>query len=229
MKKPIDMLQQMDAHVRNWQQKNDQRQVFLSCYRMMTANMLLAIEENKFHDREWVSKLLHHFADYYFEAVVCYDCGNNVPLVWQEVHEITIQNKLLKVQSLMIGVNAHINYDLVLALYDLLQPDWNHLSATERENRYRDHCKVNDIIAATIDKVQDEILEPSSLVMRWIDVAFGRLDEYLLSRLITNWRQDVWDDVQQMLAIDAITKKEIIRQNIEQKVLQRGKYLSLSF
>ena len=142
------MLQQMDAHVRNWQQQDDQRHVFLTCYRMMTANMLLAIEENKFHDREWVSKLLHHFADYYFEAVSCYDCGNNVPPVWQEVHQLTMQNKLLKVQSLMIGVNAHINYDLVLALYDLLEPDWNQLSETDREKRYEDHCKVNEIIAA---------------------------------------------------------------------------------
>ena len=223
------MLQRMDENIMSWNEKNDQRHVFLSCYRMMTANMLQAIEENKFHDREWVSKLLHHFADYYFEAVACYDCGNNVPPVWQEVHQLTMQNKLLKVQSLMIGVNAHINYDLVLALYDLLEPDWKILSEIDREKRYEDHCKVNEIIAATIDKVQDEVLEPSSLLMRWIDVAFGRLDEYLLSRLITNWRQDVWNDVQGMLTIEAAIEKETLRQTIEQKVIQRGKYLSLSF
>ena len=223
------MLQRMDENIMSWNEKNDQRHVFLSCYRMMTANMLLAIEEDKFHDREWVSKLLHHFADYYFEAVACYDCGNNVPPVWQEVHQLTMQNKLLKVQSLMIGVNAHINYDLVLALYDLLEPDWKILSEFDREKRYEDHYKVNEIIAATIDKVQDEVLEPSNLLMRWIDVAFGRLDEYMLSRLITNWRQDVWNDVQGMLAIEAAIEKETLRQTIEQKVIQRGKYLSLSF
>ena len=222
------MLQRMDENIMSWNEKNDQRHVFLSCYRMMTANMLLAIEENKFHDRDWVSKLLHHFADYYFEAVACYDCGNNVPPVWQEVHQLTMQNKLLKVQSLMIGVNAHINYDLVLALYDLLEPDWNQLSETDREKRYEDHCKVNEIIAATIDKVQDEVLEPSNLLMRWIDVAFGRLDEYLLSRLITQWRHDVWNDAHRMLAVEAVPDKEILRQTIEQKVIQRGKYLAMT-
>ncbi len=222
------MLERMDEHIISWQERNDQRHVFLSCYRMMTANMLQAIEEDNFHDREWVAKLLHHFADYYFEAVACYDCGNDVPLVWQQVHQLTEQNKLMKVQSLMIGVNAHINYDLVLALCDLLEPDWKTLSEAEQKNRYEDHCKVNEIISATIDKVQDEVLEPSNLLMSWIDLAFGRLDEYLLSRLITTWRKDVWDDAHKMLALDVATDKEILRQRIEQKVIQRGRYLAVN-
>lgn len=213
----------MDQYLAGWQETDDQRHVFLSCYRMMTANMLLALEGEYFNDKQWVNTLLHQFADYYFEALACYDCGNEVPLVWQNVHEFTRHNKLHRLQCLMMGVNAHINYDLVLTLYDMLQPVWSGLSAEEKKIRYEDHCKVNKVISDTIDSVQDEILEPGDRLMAWIDVAFGRLDEYFISRLISNWRQDVWEDAQRMLITGSLPEREILRQTIEKRVIKRGR------
>jgi hypothetical protein len=109
-----------------------------------------------------VSTLLNRFADYYFRALNCYDYGDEVPLVWQQVHQFTQTNKLHRLQHLMIGVNAKINYDLVLTLYDMLQPEWSGLSIQEQKIRYEDHCMVNTIITGSIDQVQDEILEPNS-------------------------------------------------------------------
>ncbi len=222
-----NVLQRMDQHVLDWQEKGDHRHVFLSCYRMMTANMLGAIETDSFHDRQWVNNLLHHFADYYFKALACYDCSGEVPLVWHQVHQLTLQqNNLHKLQYLMIGVNAHINYDLVLTLYDMLLPEWRKLSAEEQKIRYEDHCTVNEIISGSIDKVQDEILEPSDPILAWIDRAFGRLDECILSRLISCWRNDVWENAQLMLETDSTSKKETLRLTIEHNVMQRGKLIS---
>jgi hypothetical protein len=217
----------MEQHIVDWKQMNDQRHIFLSCYRMMTANMFQSIESDAFHDKEWVNKLLHHFSDYYFEALACYDCGEEVPLVWQQVHQFTKEKNLHEIQQLIIGVNAHINYDLVLTLYDMLLPEWTGLSAEEQKNRYDDYTLVNEIIANTIDKVQDEILEPSDPIMGWIDRALGRLDEYLLSRLINSWRQDVWENAQKMLELTTATQRETFRQRVERNVMQRGKLLSV--
>ncbi|MEZ4685403.1 MAG: DUF5995 family protein [Bacteroidia bacterium] len=171
----------MQQHINSWEQSRDKRHIFLSCYRMMTANMLEAVQKGEFQDREWVDKLLHRFADYYFDALACFDCGDDVPAVWQQVHAKTREEKLHILQYLFLGINAHINYDLVLTLRDMLQPEWHGLSETERNLRYADHCKVNEVIAATIDQVQDEIIEPRNAFMAFIDRAFGRLDEYLLS------------------------------------------------
>lgn len=220
------VLRRMDQYLAGWQQAGDQRHVFLSCYRLMTANMLRAIEADRFHDRHWVHTLLHRFADYYFEALTCYDCGDAVPRVWQHVHQLTRSGKLHRLQHLMIGVNAHINYDLVLTLCDMLEPEWAGLSVEKQKIRYEDHCTVNTIIAATIDQVQDEILEPGDQLMAWIDVAFGRLDEYLISRLITHWRQDVWEDAQRLLITSSVSEREILRQAIEARVLRRARLLA---
>ncbi len=221
------VLLQMDQYIQAWQQSDDQRHIFLSCYRMMTANMLQAVEANRFQDKEWVSKLLHHFADYYFDALACFDCGETAPPAWQQVHQYTREDKLHRLQYLLLGVNAHINYDLVLTLYDMLQPEWASLTEAQRKIRHEDHQLVNEVIAHTIDAVQDEIIEREDRFMALIDRAFGRLDEYLLSRLISSWRQDVWEKAQEMLLAESPAEREALRRKVEASVMRRGRLLGV--
>ena len=222
-----EVLGRMDELIDGWKATGDSRHIFLSCYRLMSANMLQAIDKEEFHDRDWIHTLLHRFADYYFDALACFDCGENVPLVWQEVHQYTAEKQLHPIQYLIMGVNAHINYDLVLTLFDMLHEEWAGLDEEHQNFRYEDHRKVNEIIAATIDKVQDELLAPADPVMAWIDRAFGRLDEYLLSRLITHWREDVWEYAGQMMAAVDGREREALRLSIEHRVIRRGRVLAL--
>lgn len=223
----IPVLDLMQQHITFWEKSRDKRHIFLGCYRMMTANMIKALDEGVFMDQQWVDTLLHRFADYYFDALACFDCGDEVPAVWQQVHQNTRQENLHVVQHLLIGVNAHINYDLVLTLRDMLKPEWDSLSEAQRKLRYQDHCIVNDVIASTIDKVQDEIIEPQNAIMALVDRAFGRIDEYLLSRLITHWRQEVWEKAQEMLRATNSTEEEELRLQLEQEVLRKGKLLAI--
>lgn len=216
------VLEKMDGRIRAWKECGDSRFVFLSCYKMMSANMLLALSEGEFHDREWVYELLNHFADYYFDGLSCFDCGERTPKVWLAAHNATLEKELSEVQMLVLGVNAHINYDLVLALYDMLAPEWESLTEEQKKLRYEDHCHVNSIIARTIDAVQDSILEPESRFLAFIDVVFGRVDEYLISRLISSWREDVWNNTQGMLQLATEAEKEVFRKKIETEVLQMG-------
>lgn len=221
------VLEQMDRYIQAWQRIDDQRHIFLSCYRMMTANMYQALEANQFQDQVWVRHLLKHFSDYYFDALACFDCGEKASPVWQQVHEYTSEGKLHTLQYLLMGVNAHINYDLILTLYDMLKPEWGSLSKEQQEIRYADHCHVNQVIADTIDVVQDEIIEPENRLMALVDRVFGRLDEYLLSRLIQSWRQDVWEKTQEMLKAATNAEREKLRLDIEVSVMRRGKILGI--
>ncbi|MEM6377998.1 MAG: DUF5995 family protein, partial [Bacteroidota bacterium] len=69
MSKNRPVIQKMLEHVQEWERRADKRAVFLRCYSMMTDNMLAALEEKRFQDNPWVKRLLHRFADYYFEAL----------------------------------------------------------------------------------------------------------------------------------------------------------------
>lgn len=223
-----DVLARMENLIRTWQVNGDRRSVFLRCYQMMTGNMLHALQAGEFTDTAWVSALLHRFAEYYFDALDAYEQRSPAtPAVWQTVHEAAQNREMLPLQLLVSGVNAHINYDLVLALVDLLQPEWTGLSPEKRAERHRDHRHVNDIIGATIDTVQDQVLEPLEPGLEVVDVVFGRLDEWLISQLIIHWREEVWENALTLLAAPDVHKREPLRQQIEAATQKKASVILL--
>lgn len=208
------IIERMQDHIGRWEQTGDRRAVFLSCYSMMTQNMLTAIARGEFQDPVWVNHLLHHFADYYFVALEAYEQDPiTAPAVWQIAHDCCRSPNLKALQNLLLGVNAHINYDLVLAVSDVLQNEWGALSPQQREMRYADHCKVNVIIAQTVDSVQDQVIERYNPEMDLVDKLMGSLDEWLISRLIASWRDLVWRN-----AIDRVMAPQAERELLTQKV-----------
>jgi len=48
-----NVVDEMMLIVKKFEASKDNRTIFLHCYSMMTANMLVAIEQNKFHDISW--------------------------------------------------------------------------------------------------------------------------------------------------------------------------------
>jgi hypothetical protein len=213
----------MQALVQQWESAADRRAAFLSCYLLMTRNMLAAIDKGEFGDALWVSRLLHRFADYYFDALAAYDQDSPAtPPVWRQAHNATLQPGTQVLQHLMLGVNAHINYDLVLTLVDLLEPEWTQLSPEERARRHADHCHVNDVIGRTIDAVQDSIIERFMPVMDIVDKLLGPIDELVVAQLLTRWREDVWKHALQLLEAPEPGEREHLRQELEATALQRA-------
>lgn len=221
--------EEMQALIERWQPAGDARAVFLSCYSLMTNNVFTAIDEGAFIDPLWVNRLLQRFAGYYFEALETYERGSTIaPAVWQVAFDSAKAGDQQPLQLLLLGVNAHINYDLVLTLVDMLQPEWPVLSSERREQRYADHCHINDVIGRTIDVVQDEIVEPLSPEMDRVDRALGPLDEWLTSTLISRWREEVWQNALRWLAAGDAAEQEAVREQVEQMTLKRAEAISLN-
>jgi hypothetical protein len=226
----LSVIIRMESLLEEWELTSDRRAIFLSCYSRMTRNMLAALEGGVFRDPIWVKELLENFAKYYFNALNAYD-GSPLasPPVWQQTFNAASDLRTRPVQHLMLGVNAHINYDLVLALIDVLEPDWSALRDSQRLQRFADHCKINEIIAHTIDEVQDEILECYSPGVDLVDRVFGRLDEYLIARLISGWRDQVWQQVMQWIELSTPEQRGSLLRQVESDSLQRGELIQLNW
>lgn len=214
--------ERMQNLVDQWKDAGDGRAVFLHCYLLMTQNMLSAIDDRQFNDSVWTHLLLRHFADYYFAALESYEQRGRVPRVWQVAYDAARRPDTHVVQNLMLGVNAHINYDLVLTLVDILAPEWEALSEEGRAQRYADHCTVNAVIGRTIDSVQDGVLEPLSPSLEVVDWLLGPFDEWLTSRLIAHWRDKVWQDAVTLLEMTVPAARAQQHQQIEIRTLQRA-------
>lgn len=223
----VPLVRRMDRMVREWEYCADRRAAFLRCYMMMTVNTLQAIDTREFRDPTWVERLLHRFAEYYFEALDAFEEGAELsPPVWRFAHETARQENRWVIQHLLLGVNAHINFDLVLTLEELLRDEWPKLETARREQRYEDYCHVNAIIARTIDDVQDDVIRPSMPVMGVVDGLMGRLDEFLISRFITGWRDEVWKRAVALVETTDTDQRNSSVQRLESDVMLKARAIA---
>jgi hypothetical protein len=219
---------QMEKLVREWEVLDDQRTVFLSCYLLMTQNMVRAIDKGEFRDPEWVDGLLRLFAGYYFDALSHFERDSaETPAVWQLTFEATRNPDTMVMQNLFLGVNAHINYDLVLTLRELLEPEWSSLSESERHIRYLDHCKVNDVIGRTVDSVQEQVIEDLIPAMDVVDKIFGPLDEKFTAWLIGRWRDEVWEQAIYLIEAPNQNVRVSLQANVENEALKKARLMLL--
>jgi len=199
--------------------------MFLQCYRIMTGNMIHALERDAsrggFRDPIWVSGLLRRFADYYFQALRQYESGSPAtPRIWQQAHDVSLSEEAPAVTRLLLGINAHINYDLVLTLDEWLRPEWDGCSADLRTLRYADHCQVNTIISASIDAVQNDVLRPQMPLTGILDALLGPVDEMLISELVAAWRETVWQSACELLDATTPEERAAVIEHVEQRSLR---------
>ena len=172
--------------------------------------------------------LLHRFAGYYFDALAAYERGDaETPAVWRTAHNATKNAQTHILQNMPLGINAHINYDLVFTLVDMLEPEWAQLPSVQRDRRYADHCRVNTIIGWTVDTVQDQVVERLAPEMDIPDKLFGPLDEWTTSHLIARWRDEVWQQAMRLLEAPAPANRERLRLETESATLQRAEAILL--
>jgi hypothetical protein len=196
-------LDRMEALAAAWYAAGDRRALFADTYVRMTRAMQDAVDAREFVDNAWVARLVDRFADYYFVAVDAHGAvagpAPTCPLVWREAFDACTRTDVNELQTILLGINAHINHDLALALADVLE-DWPTLDDATRAVRLADHGRVNTIIGRTVDEVQADVLERADPMIGVVDVLLGRMDEWLFARLAAHYRENVWEDTQRLLA-----------------------------
>ncbi|HET7820491.1 MAG TPA: DUF5995 family protein [Ornithinibacter sp.] len=196
--------ERLAALAQEWGDASDRRAVFAECYLVMTRRMEENIRAGRFHDGVWVGRLLDRFATYYFDAVDSY--GGLIeepvcPAIWHEALEACADPDCHPLQALMLGINAHINHDLALALVDVLD-DWPTLDDATRQRRREDHEMVNTIIDDTTDEVQRDVVGRWSPAAEALDWLMGPLDEWAFGALAQSWRSRVWADAMDLVVLD---------------------------
>lgn len=175
----------------------------------MTGAMLEALGSRRFSDEAWVRNLLERFADYYFVAVDGHQDEGGCPRIWRQAFEACTRDDVHPLQVLLLGVNAHVNHDLVFALEDVLG-DWSMLDRGSQARRRADHDTVNLVIRETVDMVQDEVVDVHAPRMDTVDRLLGDVDEWVLSRMIAGWRHEVWRATHQLLAADEADRRVVV-------------------
>lgn len=193
---------------------------------MMTRHTLTALDQGRFQDRAWVEHLVDHFAGYYFKALEAYEQGAAaLPAVWKLTFDLAGSPTTTVMEDLILGINAHINHDLPLAISDTLIPEWHVLPAARRAMRSADHMLINQIIAETMQPVQEQVVGQHARLAGAVTKVLGTLFDWEMDRIITGWRADVWAYAVRIAETSAPHEREGLRQSLEMTSLARVRLL----
>jgi hypothetical protein len=162
---------------------------FPALYTRVMADVAEGIGTGKFDDDERMERLAVAFAGYYLRAR-----NGEIPRprCWQATWDVAGDPKLVIVQHLLLGINAHVNHDLAQAVVEVA-PDTGGLDAARS-----DFDSMNDVLANAFDAIIDDL----DRVSRWSgEVAAcggGRLFNFSLRVA----RAQAWDAAERLHALD---------------------------
>lgn len=168
------------------------RRVFLGTYQRTTAAVGRAIEQARFEDPDWVDRWDVAFARLFLDAHDADVTGGPVPRPWRLAFDAPAD--LPDLRHVLLGINAHINYDLPQALLAVIGiADFEDPVLMGR--RHRDHERIDGVLASRVAAEDDE-LQPGSIVDRLL-TPLNRLGT---KRFLTEARRKVWHNTHQLHA-----------------------------
>ena len=195
----------------------DARAVFLDVYVVITrkvVELVWAPEGSGFHDPPWLSQLTARFAEEALVAVCQSIRREPIPsAAWRFAahyaeHAITRAH-----QSAILGINAHINFDLARAVYE----DFEARAVTgERLRAYRhDYFKVNEILHGSVWECLDALVEryQCRTTERLLRLPGSRvLLRSIIMAILRIWRRRAWDEVLALLAArDEQAREQVVK------------------
>lgn len=152
----------------------DARRFFLGVYRRTTAAVGEAIARGGFADAAWTERWDLAFADLYLDALREWDRTGSAPGPWQVAFHAAVDGpRIPPRRHLLLGMNAHINYDLPQALLAVISDE----EFDDRElvqRRAADHHRIDDILSSRVAE-EDRLLRREE----------GPGDRTALGRLLT--------------------------------------------
>ncbi len=211
-----EVIQGLDTIIERAKETNSRIGFFAALYRQVTLKIEQRISEGRFDNNLRMNEFTTRFANRYFGALDAYRRGDKLSKAWKVTLKATEQTDLIIVQHLLLGINAHVNFDLGIATAQTSP-------GNELPSLRDDFDQLNDILADLLDGVQEVIGEFSP----WMDIldrVGGRTDESVVNFSITKARQSAWEQAE-ILAYQTPLQQQAILAVIDSKVAFLGRII----
>jgi hypothetical protein len=183
------LLVRMDELVGELDAEGSPARYFLSTYTRTTQAVAAALDDGRFEDPPWVEEWDVVFADLYLDALRAYrrdrDCA---PRPWRLAFEAA--PALPPIAHLLLGMNAHINYDLPQSLIEMIPPE-DVGDARVMDRRRRDHERIDEVLVERVP-VEDGELEKAGPTRSVLDRVMTPLNQAATKRFLKEARAKVW-------------------------------------
>jgi hypothetical protein len=199
------------------------RRVFLATYLRTTTAVADAITAAAFEDPSWVSAWDVEFATLFLNA---HDAEreartDDVPRPWRLAFEAPPD--LPPLRHVLLGINAHINYDLPQALLRVIS-DEDFADPRLMQRRRRDHERIDHVLAT---RVAAEDTELSTTGKSLLDTVLTPLNRLGSKRFLREARVKVWLNTAELQRARVQGAREYERRLGELEVLAAAKIADL--
>ena len=195
---PIDgVLLKMDENLAWCLANNSRAGYFAALYRRVTRTVRARIGTGYFDNDERMETLDVTFASRYLTAFDQWRTGDPaISACWKVAFDAVADPKLIILQNLLVGMNAHIDYDLGIAAAEVAG------TMEGLESLHGDFNKINALLACLVPTVFSEIGDLSPLIHLVEDV--GEPDEEKL----VDFLMDVARDFAWLLANELVILRD---------------------
>jgi hypothetical protein len=198
------------------------RAVFIDTYRRTTIAVGMAVNASRFEDPAWVEAWDVAFAELYLHAHDADRTGGVVPRPWRLAFDAP--PNLPELRLLLLGINAHVNFDLPQALLAVISDD-DFADPVLMGRRQRDHERIDGVLASRVAAEDSEL--SSSSAKSLLDRALTPLNRLSSKRFLREARQKVWHNTFELQRARA-TGAEAYRSRLgELEVLSAAKIADL--
>ena len=167
---------------------------FLATYQRTTAAVGKAILDGVFEDPAWVEQWDVSFARLYLDAFDAQVAGGRgVPRPWRLAFEAPADLPALR--QVLLGINAHVNYDLPQALLAVIS-DEEFADPTKLASRQRDHEAIDGVLSGRVAAEDAELAAVSSRSL--LDRMLQPLNRRASRRFLKEAREKVWHNTHEL-------------------------------
>src|SRR5215210_4055543 len=145
MRERLERLPAQSSHLR----------AFLATYRRTTQAVGEAIDRGLFEDPGWVGRWDIAFAQFYMTALDDHLAkAGRIPRPWQLA--FSASPDLHPLLHVLLGINAHVNYDLPQALLAVISDD-EFADPTLIDRRRSDHERIDQVLSSRVSSEDAEL------------------------------------------------------------------------
>jgi hypothetical protein len=176
--------------------ENDGIAAFSKLYHIITSRVGDMVGSGEFRSSPFLVRLDIEFAERYFQALRRYAADmHTAPGVWRVLFDNRSDPRVPPVNFAVLGVNAHINFDLAHALI----ATWRHIEPDgdgPGSEQFHDYRLINDVFEMEMDGLREEL---DSLLSHGPDGAPWDVGANWLGELVVTFTRDLaWDEAKRV-------------------------------
>ncbi len=191
------LVTRMESRLAALEEGCDPARFFLGTYLRTTRAVEAALTAGRFEDPSWVAAWDVDFAGFYLDALERHgEEPELVPAPWRLA--FGADAGLPPEAHVLLGMNAHINYDLPQSLVAVIPPE-DFRSPSLLDRRRRDHERIDDVLAARVGE-EDLALQRAGGRRTVLDRLMTPVNRTASRLFLREARRKVWENTRALHA-----------------------------